>query len=251
MWVDTRDRVLSTHLLGEEIWEPAETAAFLTHAREGMCVFDVGANIGYYTLLAARAVGPSGRVHAFEPEPHNFEFLTRNIAENRFTNVRPVNAAVSNERGVVRLHLDDANFGAHSFEAGSVPTPSGRSLEVETVRLDDFVEEARSVEAGVLVKIDVQGAEALVIEGGSRLFALPRITVLMEFWPVALSRAGADAGRLLEIIGGLGFRIEDAEAPPADRRPLSTAEILETCRKRMHPWMNLLMTKPVESGGGG
>ena len=146
MWVDTRDRVIATHLLGDEIWEASETAAFLAHVRPGMCVFDVGANIGYYTLLAARAVGPSGRVYAFEPEPHNFELLTRNVAENRFTNVRAINAAVSNRVGVVRLHLDDANFGSAS------PSRSVRSVrrraapvEVETVRLDDYADEAHSL----------------------------------------------------------------------------------------------------------
>ena len=189
-----------------------------------MCVFDVGANIGYYTLLAARAVGPSGRVYAFEPEPHNFELLTRNVAENRFTNVRAINAAVSNRVGVVRLHLDDANFGAHSFEVGSVRTSSGRSVEVETIRLDDYADEAHFFEAGVLVKVDVQGAEALVVEGGRRLLALPRITALMELWPEALARARADAERLLVDLEGLGFHFEDVEASESDRRPLEPRE---------------------------
>ena len=243
MWVDTRDRVIATHLLGERIWEASETAAFLAHAREGMCVFDVGANIGYYTLLAARAVGPSGRVYAFEPEPHNFGLLTRNVAENRLANVRPVNAGVSNRAGVVRLHLDDANFGAHSFEAGSVRSSSGRSVEVETVRLDDFADEARVFDAGVLVKIDVQGAEALVVDGGRRLLALPRVTALLEIWPEALARAQADAARLLADLEGLGFRFEDVEAPETERRPLRPADILETCRGRSQSWMNLLLTK--------
>ena len=250
MWVDTRDRVIATHLLGERIWEPTETAAFLKLAREGMCVFDVGANIGYYTLLAARAVGTSGRVYAFEPEPHNFGFLTRNVAENRFTNVRPVNAAVSNRAGVMRLHLDDANFGAHSFEAGSVRSSSGRSVDVGTVRLDDFAEEARAFGAGVLVKIDVQGAEALVVDGGRGLFALPRITALLEFWPEALERAKADPARLLADLEGLGFRFEDVELPEAERRPLRPADILETCRGRSQPWMNLLLTKGLGPEGG-
>jgi len=245
MWVDTRDRVIATHLLGERIWEPSETAAFLTHAREGMCVFDVGANIGYYTLLAARAVGPSGRVYAFEPEPHNYELLTRNVAENGFTNVRPVNAAVSNRAGVVRLHLDDANFGAHSFQADSVRTSSGRSVEVKTVLLDGFADEARAFEAGVLVKVDVQGAEGLVVEGGRRLLALPKVTAFMEFWPEALARAQADAACLLADLEKLGFRFEDVESPEAKRRSLRPAEILETCRGRTQSWMNLLLTKPV------
>ena len=249
MWVDTRDRVLSTHLLGEGVWEATETAAFLAHAREGTCVFDVGANMGYYTLLAARAVGPSGCVFAFEPEPHNFDLLARNVAENGFTNVRLVRAAVSSGPGGARLHVDEANFGAHSFEAGSVPTPSGRSVEVETVPLDDFVEAARPFEA-VLVKIDVQGAEALVVEGGRRFFALSPMTVFMEFWPEAIARSGAEPRRLLDALGGLGFRLEDAEVPPATRRGLLPDEILEECRGRTHPWMNLLMTKPSTAGGG-
>jgi FkbM family methyltransferase len=246
MWVDTRDRVIATHLLGDEVWEPLETAAFLAYAQEGMCVFDVGANIGYYTLLAARAVGPSGRVYAFEPEPHNFELLTRNVAENGFTNVRPVNAAVSNRAGVVRLHLDDANFGAHSFDPGSVRNSSGRSVEAETVQLDDFADEARAF-AGVLVKVDVQGAEGLVVEGGRRLLALPKVTAFMEFWPEALARAQADAARVLADLENLGFRFEDIESPEAKRRSLRPAEILETCRGPTQSWMNLLLTKPVRS----
>lgn len=245
MWVDTRDRVIATHLLGGGVWEPSETAAFLAHARPGMCVFDVGANIGYYTLLAARAVGPSGRVFAFEPEPRNFELLTRNVAENGFTNVRLVNAAVSSTEGVMRLHLDDANFGAHSFEAGSVRTSSGRSVEVATVLLDGFADEARVFEAGVLVKVDVQGAEALVVAGGRRILELPGTTALMEVWPEALARAQADAARLLAELEVLAFQFEDVEAPEEKRRPLRPAEILETCRSRSQNWMNLLLTKPV------
>ncbi len=245
MWVDTRDRVIATHLLGEGIWEPLETAAFLEHAREGMCVFDVGANIGYYTLLAARTVGSSGRVFAFEPEPRNFALLARNVGENGFTNVRLVNAAVSNRKGVMRLHLDDANFGAHSFEEGSVRTSSGRSVEVATVLLDGFADEARAFEAGVLVKIDVQGAEALVVGGALELLGLEKITVFLEVWPEALARAQADTVRLLAELEDLGFQFEDVEAPEKERHPLRTAEILETCRSRSQKWMNLLLTKPV------
>ena len=245
MWVDTRDRVIATRLLGDGIWEPSETVAFLAHAREGMCVFDVGANIGYYTLLAARAVGPTGVVYAFEPEPHNFALLARNVAENGFKNVRLVNAAVSSREGVTRLCLDDANFGAHSFEAGSVRTFSGRSLEVSTVSLDAFAGEAHDRDAGVLVKVDVQGAEALVVEGGRRLLALPGVTVLLEVWPEALERAGADVARHLAGLEGLGFAFEDAGIPEAERRRLRTAEILEICRSRPQGWMNLLLTKRV------
>jgi FkbM family methyltransferase len=245
MWVDTRDRVIATRLLGEGVWEPAETAAFIARAREGMCVFDVGANIGYYTLLAARAVGPSGAVYAFEPEPRNFELLARNVAGNGFTNVRLFNAAVSSRPGPVRLHLDDANFGAHAFEAASVRTSSGRSVDVDAVTLDGFAGEASGFSAGVLVKIDVQGAEALVVAGGRGLLALPGVAVFLELWPVALERAQADPAGLLADLEGLGFSFEDVGVPERDRRPLRPAEILEACRTRSQAWMNLLLTKRV------
>ena len=243
LWIDTRDRVIATHLVGDEIWEATETAAFLAHTRPGMCVLDVGANIGYYTLLAARAVGPSGLVCAFEPEPHNFALLSRSVAENGFANVRLVQAAVSDREGATKLHLDDANFGAHSFDAGSVPTSSGRSVDVRTVRLDDYEPEVRGFAAGVLVKVDVQGAEGLVVAGGRRLLGLPGVKVLLEIWPDALERAGADAGRLLAELEGLGFRFEDVEAPAERRRALVPPEILAECRARPKPWMNLLLTK--------
>jgi FkbM family methyltransferase len=245
MWVDTSDRVIATRLLGGGTWEPEETAAFLAHVREGMCVFDVGANIGYYTLLAARAAGASGRIYAFEPEPRNYSLLARNVAENGFSNVRLFDAAVSNRAGSATLHLDDANFGAHSFEAGSIRTSSGRSVEVEALALDGFLEEARDFSAGVLVKVDVQGAEALVVEGGRRLLGLPRVTVILEFWPEALERASADPARLLADLEDLGYSFEDVGNPERDRRPLAPAEILATCRSRSQTWMNLLLTKRV------
>ena len=248
IWVDTRDRVIATQLLGGGAWEPSETSAFLAHVRRGMCVLDVGANLGYYTLLAARAVGPSGRVIAFEPEPRNFALLARNVAENGFTNVRLVQAAASNRAGLARLHLDEANFGAHSFEAGSVRTPSGRSVEVETVPLDAFADEARSFEAGILVKIDVQGAEALVLEGMPRLLALPGIALLLELWPEALARANADAGSLLAALESLGFTFEDLEAPDAAGQPLSPADVLAACRGRSQAWIDILVRKPVLRG---
>ncbi len=243
IWVDTRDRVIATHLLGDEVWERSETEAFLANVRAGMCVFDVGANIGYYTLLAARAVGPSGRVYAFEPEPRNFSLLMRSIAENGFTNIRPLPVAVSDKAGIVRLHLDDANFGAHSFHPGSVRTSSGRFVEVEAMTLDSFGDEARSFDAGILVKVDVQGAEALVVDGGRRLFGLPRITALMEIWPEGLARALVDAASFLADLESLGFQFEDVEVPEAERHPLRPAEILETCRGRTQAWINLLLTK--------
>jgi hypothetical protein len=152
---------------------------------------------------------------------------------------------VSNRTGRETLHLDGANFGAHSFELASLRTPSGLFVEVDAVPLDRFVDEARTFEAGVVVKIDVQGAEALVVEGARELLGHAGVTVFLEFWPEALERAHADPARVLLDLEDLGFRFEDVDLPESSRRPLRPLEILETCRTRSQTWMNLLLTKRV------
>jgi hypothetical protein len=80
-------------------YEPETTAVFLSLITDGDVVVDLGAHVGYYTLLAARRVGPEGRVFAFEPNPDNFRLLVKNIESNLYSNVIPVQKAVSNGRG--------------------------------------------------------------------------------------------------------------------------------------------------------
>ena len=130
-----------------------------------------------------------------------------------------VDAAVSNRAGRTSLHLDGANFGAHSFEAGSLRTPTGRFVDVDAVPLDRFVDEARAFEAGVVVKVDVQGAEALVVEGARDLLGLPGVTVFLEFWPEALERAHADPRAASRGPGGPRVPFEDVGSPEAETPP--------------------------------
>src|SRR5262249_36832247 len=100
MRLDTCDSLeLSIH----GIYEPAETRFVEANVPRGGCVLDIGANIGYYTLLFARAVGPAGRVFAFEPEPENFDLLRQNVRSNGYENVRMENLAVADENGWLNL----------------------------------------------------------------------------------------------------------------------------------------------------
>ena len=87
MYLNPRDRVITPSMLAYGTWEPVETSLLLDNLRPGDTVIDVGANVGYYTLLAARKVGPRGKVVAFEPDPESFSFLKRNVKANGFTNV--------------------------------------------------------------------------------------------------------------------------------------------------------------------
>lgn len=87
MWVDAEDYAISYYLITRGIYEPRETNLFKKIVRHGMTVIDLGANIGYYTLIASKLVGESGKVYAFEPEPDNFNILVKNININNLKNV--------------------------------------------------------------------------------------------------------------------------------------------------------------------
>ena len=142
-------------------YETVETALVLDLVRPGQVVLDIGANIGYYTLLFAKLVGPTGRVVAFEPDPESFSLLQRNIAENHYGNVTAFRVAVSNVNADLTLFRDRFNNLDHRL------TSSGRdctALIVEAVRLDDFLPSRvdRPIDP---IKMDIQGSEGLAVEG--------------------------------------------------------------------------------------
>ena len=137
MYLNTEDTGLSPSLLIRRIYEPYETELFKKLIKSGMVVVDIGANIGYYTLLAAKLVGNNGRVYAFEPEPTNYRFLIKNIELNRYKNIKLIQKAVSDKHGKARIFLDKHNLGMHSLAEANIQEKAG-FMEVEMVTLDDF-----------------------------------------------------------------------------------------------------------------
>ncbi len=99
-------------------YENVETQLFESHIKEGDVVLDLGANIGYFTLIAAKCVGANGKVYAFEPDPTNFSFLKRSVEINNYKNVVCEQKAVSNKNGVVKLFLHDYQTGAYTIVGG-------------------------------------------------------------------------------------------------------------------------------------
>ncbi|MGA2186664.1 MAG: FkbM family methyltransferase [Bryobacteraceae bacterium] len=127
MILDTRDALLAPHLLLDGFWEAWMTKAFRNVVHEGMTVVDVGANIGYYTLMAASLVGDKGRVYSFEPHPEVFGMLTRNVHVNYFFyNVTLVQQAVLHERGKIDFFLRRDYPGNSSV--GEVPSSHPRRV---------------------------------------------------------------------------------------------------------------------------
>jgi FkbM family methyltransferase len=138
--------------------------------KPGSVVYDLGANAGFFTLLAARLVGPAGRVYAFEPLPANLELLRRHLELNRCANVTVVAAAVSDRDG--RARFGGAGSTARLEEEGAV--------EVATARIDTLIARGELAPAD-LVKLDVEGAELAALEGMDGLLRDARPRLLIEF----------------------------------------------------------------------
>jgi FkbM family methyltransferase len=234
MYLDPEDILeLSVH----GVYEPAETRLVKHEVRKGDVVVDVGANIGYFTLLFAGLVGKQGKVFAFEPEDSNCALLTRNVTYNRYKNIVVERKAVSNLTGRIRLYVAD-NPVLHSTidQEGEV-----RVCEVDGIRLDDY-EMLRDMPVD-FVKIDVEGAEGLALEGMWNLLKRsPRARLLAEFAPERLRRTGVDPASLLSSLESLGFTAHRLEI---DGRPVrfDVREFLDGWDSKARPYENLFFCR--------
>jgi FkbM family methyltransferase len=198
------------------IWEEDETALFRAHLRPGDRVVDLGANVGWYSVLAILA---GCEVHAFEPVPAIAEIAERNIrraeavAEGK--GVLHV-AAAGAARGTARIALAPRNHGDNRVMDGAAPPADlagAETLEIRVERVDDHV--AGPVR---LLKIDTQGSEWLALQGARRMLAKsPEMALLMEFWPYALR--GTQPEELLRFLDDAGFRLGKATTAPYPMEP--------------------------------
>ena len=174
----------------------------------GDVVFDIGANVGIYTLLFSKAVGPAGRVVAFEPWPRNVQYLREHLALNKVANAIVVSSAVCTESGTAML-----NGSGHS---STVRVSSDGDHEVDKVRLDDYVATSRL--RPKLIKIDVEGSEVDVLNGASTTLKNVAPWLLVATHSVALkSECTAfleDHGYLVTDIG-FGEPCDEIVARPA------------------------------------
>jgi FkbM family methyltransferase len=148
--------------------EPEVQSALAELIEPGQTVYDVGANIGFFTILCSRLVGPQGKVYAFEPIPENVVTLRHNIALNKLTNVVVIEQALSASTGTAEMFVSPwSAFHSLNVDGASKREnhgPDGGQIMVETVTLDEFVQ-GDGVSAPDLIKLDVEGAELLVVEG--------------------------------------------------------------------------------------
>lgn len=156
-------------------------AAFQTFCKHGMVVYDIGANIGYISLMAAKLVGKGGRVIAFEPLPANCERFRKNVALNE-----ELQTIISLQQAAVIDRPGKITFMVHRSGAmGKAQGSMGRDeeymdrIEVDAIALDDFIFHDRNPKPD-LIKMDIEGGETLAFDGMQRTLHEVRPTILIE-----------------------------------------------------------------------
>ena len=184
-------------------WEHDDDLVYLAaKASPGSVIVDVGANIGVWTLLLSSKVGPDGRVIACEPSEQTYEALARNLSLNRLRNAIPIRVALSDASGTVRLYrAADATRNSLGRTRSDV---ADDFEDVHAVTLDALVEELQLGHVDIL-KIDVEGAEPMVLRGAAKTLEAFRPTVLFEINATALKALGLPHDAAWTILSQLGY----------------------------------------------
>jgi len=199
LWLELNPRTGQTYLRGDV--EPAVQEILAKRLGPGMVLYDLGANIGFFSLAAARIVGEDGHVFSFEPDPEVAERLRRNIERNNLSNVTVVEAGLWSSSGKMNFVAADTSSpdrGTGRFVGGDSASGTPRPC----VALDDFVAGARRPDA---IKCDVEGAEIEALRGAERLLRANRPWILCETHSEFNSRSAR------ELLREFGYSVESVD----------------------------------------
>ena len=209
---------LKDHIESQIFWQGVQAgdrgklALMLRKLRPNNVLFDVGANVGTFTLAAASKL-QHGEVHAFEPWSAHLERLSANINLNGFTNIHVNPFALGVETGTAMLHIiDPVNTGMATLypDTRAMPEQPDTIYAVSSRFLDDYVRET-GVNRLDMMKIDVEGGELKVLLGGRKSLEQFRPKILMEMNPEHLARAGASAADIFDLLRSLNYSISRIE----------------------------------------
>jgi FkbM family methyltransferase len=186
--------------------EKPTISAVLDCVGEGMTVWDVGANVGFYSCLMSRIVGPRGEVFAFEPIPHAFMQLEHQLIAAEATNVRAIRIALSNVDGAVQM-LSNLNYTPISrVVSGNFEKKAGENvIDVSTLRGDSLVIKGLAHSPG-FIKLDVEGHEFCVLSGMQNLLSAPTLrAILCEVHFSLLEQTGVTSHEIRRLLVNCGL----------------------------------------------
>lgn len=189
------------------LYDQAEIALMSSVLGQGDTFVDIGANVGYYSLLASQLVGAGGQVHAFEPIPDNIERIRSAIERNAVRNIQLNQMAVGGGGGTLDLHIGDQRLGNSGWAS---VVPSERRANVVTVRqvsIDQYIAE-HEIQSIRLIKLDIEGAEPEAIAGMHVLLTQDDAPdILCELNPWLLERRGLDSTAITKPLAEHGYRL--------------------------------------------
>jgi FkbM family methyltransferase len=204
MQLNARDLIQQTILL-EGSWDPSLTDLVEHTLRPGDVFIDVGAHVGYFTLLASRRVGPRGAVLSIEPNPAALTELKQNVTRSNLKNVLVEHSACGETRGIVRLYLHTASNSSMASLASANAT-SGIAVDVPSITLDQLFHECGLARAN-LVKIDVEGAELLVLRGMTQILKDLRPVIALELAPHLLEGCGTTVDAVVALLADFHYSV--------------------------------------------
>lgn len=185
-------------------YEPFESEIIKKNIKEGDHVVDLGASVGYYTLLMAKWVGETGKVYSFEADPEKFSILEKNVQLNNYQNVTLIHKMVSN----ISTH----------------------NLGIQSIALNDYFQKNNSIK---LIKMDIEGAEVRAIDGMSELLKKNQdIKMLTELHSIELKEEGTNPEEFLKKIRLFGFSIFDIDETKEKLIDVTNEELLENYPKK-------------------
>lgn len=202
--------------------------------KKGDVVIDIGAHIGYYTVLFAKLVGPEGKVFAFEASPTNFEILKKNISVNGYKNVILNNKAVSDKNGKLTLYITGRTSTENFLFKPENFTDSSKikqTVEIDSITLDDYFQDFNG-EINFL-KMDISGAEPRVMKGMSSILNKNNsLKIQQEWWPNAIRTHGFEPDSHLKVLTEMGYKIYEIDGA---KNKLNLATIEELMKKYPNP----------------
>lgn len=202
IYVDTEDAGVAPHLLTGGEFDPHITKVLEDLVQPGMNAVDVGANCGWFTLVMAARLGPSGKLDAVEPDSNHTKLMNMSLAANGFADwVRVHSAAAVESDRPVHLYRNPVNRGNHCIHVKSAEGMREK-VPVPGIAMDSILTHPIQV-----MKLDAEGSEPLVLAGMRQTLARsPELKIVMEFYPELIQQGGADPAKFLQEIAVMGFR---------------------------------------------